>query len=174
VQRTPTVRRFRRIDNDRRQIENAKTEKTTVADSEMKSTQTGDGYDICGYELRAPPRSNCALKRLSMDAAAVRRKEDEKSQSMRSKVQEEVMKVLFGPPDAKTPDEEKYELVEQEDVTRGVGRTGILFRFSMWATLGFITWVLGGRRAKVGCSEFFPNVRERDPVPKVILRKQTT
>lgn len=52
-----------------------------------------------------------------MDAAAVQRKKDEKSHSMRSKVQEEVMKVLFGPSDAKTPDEEKYELVEQEDVT---------------------------------------------------------
>ena len=88
-------------------------------------------------------------------------------------VQDEVMKVLFGPPDAKTPDEEKYEIVEQEEVDRGIGRTGILFRFSMWATLGFITLVLGGGRAKVGCSEFFPNIRERDPVPKVIVRKQT-
>lgn len=82
------------------------------------------------------------------------------------------MKVLFGPPDSKTPDEEKYELVEQEEVRRGLRRTGILFRFSMWATLGFVAWVLGGRRAKVGCSEFFPNVGERDPVPKVIVRKQ--
>lgn len=90
VQRIPIIRRFRRMGNSRRQIENTKTYETTVtgADSEVKRTQekqTGDGYELCGYELRAPPCSTHALKRLSMDAV-VDRKEDEKSQSMRSKV----------------------------------------------------------------------------------------
>jgi hypothetical protein len=169
VQKLPAVRGFRRIDNNRRQTENAKTVET-----EVKRTQTDDGFEIRGYEVQAPPPRNTtqALKRLSMDATVVSRKGGTKSQSARSKVREEVRKALFGPADAKTPDEEKYELVEQEEVTRGVRRgTGILFRFSMWATIGFVTWVLGGRRAKVGCSELFPNIRERDPVPKVIVRK---
>ncbi|KAG0607689.1 hypothetical protein M758_8G047700 [Ceratodon purpureus] len=182
VQRVPTIRRFRRIDTERRKIENAGTERgaSSVGGGDMESgvsreKETGDGVEIFGYELRAPQNTH-ALKRLSMDATLQRqeflRKAEVKSQSMRSKVQDEVMKVLFGPSDAKTPDEEKYEIVEQEEVVRGVGRTGILYRFSMWATLGFITLVLGGRRAQVGCTEFFPSIRERDPVPKVIVAKQ--
>ena len=98
VQRVPTIRRFRRIDNNRRKAENAETEKASVsgADSESNSSQgkqTGDGVEICAYELRAPQSNSHALKRLSMDATLQRqeflemqRKAEVKSQSMRSKV----------------------------------------------------------------------------------------
>lgn len=87
-------------------------------------------------------------------------------------VQEEVRKFLFGPPDAKTPDGERYEIVEEEDVIRGERHTGFLFRFSMWATISFVAWVLAGGRAHIDCPEPFPNIHERDPVPKVIIRRQ--
>lgn len=82
------------------------------------------------------------------------------------------MKVFFGPSDAKTPDEEKYEVVEEEEVTRGVGHAGVLWRLSMWATLGFVIWVFAGGQAQIECPELFPSIRERDPVPKVIKRSQ--
>lgn len=88
-------------------------------------------------------------------------------------VQEEVRRFLFGPPDAKTPDSERYEIVEEEeDVKRGERHTGFLFQFSMWATISFVAWVLAGGRAHIDCPEPFPNIHERDPVPKVIIRRQ--
>lgn len=177
TQRTQTIRKFRRIDTNRKKTDITDKHETPArgSTSELERNQEqqrGDVVEIHGYELRAPPNSH-ALNRLSLDAV-VQPKESEKSQLMRSKVPfvDEVLKILFGPADAKTPDEEKYELVEEEEVNHGVRRTGILFRFSMWATIGFVAWVLGGRRAQIGCSEFFPNVHERDPVPKVIVRRQ--
>lgn len=96
VQRAPAIRRFRRIDDNRRTTETAGRETASSVgggDSEVKrgddEKQTGDGFDICGYELRAPP-SDHALKRLSMDATLQRqeflRKAEVKPQSMRSKV----------------------------------------------------------------------------------------
>lgn len=90
VQRTPTVRRFRRIDNSRRNAETGNLVSSVGgADAESKSNQTGDGVEIRGYALSAP-QSTHALKRLSMDATLQRqeflRKAEVKSQSMRSKV----------------------------------------------------------------------------------------
>lgn len=83
VQKLPAVRKFRRIDSNRRQTENAKTVGT-----EVKRTQTDDEFEIRGYEVQGPPPRNStqALKRLSMDAAVVSRKGASKSQSARSKV----------------------------------------------------------------------------------------
>lgn len=77
----PTISRNGRDDDSAMRDTRSSRDDLETTDSEGK---VADGYDICGYAIRASAPAEPARKKLAMDGASV--KEQEKAQSFGSKV----------------------------------------------------------------------------------------